>query len=305
MGCAMTAAATRTCLSDSWARCSTNYNLDPSERWETHVLSQPELRFVSGRTQRLIQSALPEMQRLHTLVDPLDFTVMLADPTGIVLSRHTQRSNLSGCRRWRFQAGAVWDEANAGTNAIGTCLREERPVMVVHDQHWRLCFRKLTGMAVPVYNSIGELAGAINACSFVAENVLPAAPLLMDALQTTARRVEEKLFHDRFREDMILTLGPSTSSSAMLVALDRDGHIRGATHASRQHMNWPKGELSGLPALLPLLDSQEEPNFRRAEAQVIRSALGTVRGNVSAAARLLGVSRATLHRKIKALGLDH
>lgn len=194
---------------------------------ETQVLSQPELRFVSGRTQRLIQSALPEMQHLHRLVDPLDFTVMLADPTGIVLSRHTQRSQLSGCRRWRFQAGAVWDEQNAGTNAIGTCLREERPVMVVHDQHWRLCFRKLTGMAVPVYNSIGELAGAMDISSFTAENVVPAAPLLMDALLTTARRVEEKLFHDRFGQDMIVTLGPSTSSSSMLVALDRDGHVRG------------------------------------------------------------------------------
>ncbi|WP_408872853.1 helix-turn-helix domain-containing protein [Gluconobacter roseus] len=301
----MSTATTRTCLSDSWARCSTNYNLDPSERWETHVLSQPELRFVSGRTQRLIQSAVPEMQRLHTLVDPLDFTVLLADPTGIVLSRHTQRSKLSGCRRWRFQAGAVWNEQNAGTNAIGTCLREERPVMVMHDQHWRLCFRKLTGMAVPVYNSIGELAGAIDISSFTAETVLPVAPLLMDALLTTARRVKEKLFHDRFRQDMIVTLGPSASSSAMLVALDRDGHIRGATHASRQHMNWPEGELSDLPALLPLLETQEEPSFRKAEAQVIRSALVTVHGNVSAAARLLGVSRSTLHRKIRVLALDH
>lgn len=300
----MNTTTSRTCLSDSWARCSTNYNLDPSERWETQVLSQPELRFVSGRTQRLIQSAIPEMQHLHRLVDPLDFTVMLADPTGIVLSRHTQRSQLSGCRRWRFQAGAVWDEQNAGTNAIGTCLREERPVMVVHDQHWRLCFRKLTGMAVPVYNSIGELAGAMDISSFTAENVLPAAPLLMDALLTTARRVEEKLFHDRFGQDMIVTLGPSTSSSSMLVALDRDGHVRGATHASRRHMNWPEGELSNLPALLPLLDAQEEPSFRRAEAQVIHSALATVHGNVSAAARLLGVSRATLHRKIRALGLE-
>ncbi|GBR68546.1 helix-turn-helix domain-containing protein [Gluconobacter kanchanaburiensis] len=300
----MTLSTTRTCLSDSWARCSTNYNLDPAEQWETQVLSQPELRFVSSRTQRLIQSAVPEMQRLHTLVDPLDFTVLLADPTGIVLSRHTQRGNLSGCRRWRFQAGAVWDERNAGTNAIGTCLREERPVMVVHDQHWRLCFRKLTGMAVPVYNSIGELAGALNICSFTAENVLPAASLLMDALQTTARRVEEKLFHDRFDKDMIVSLGPSTASSAMLVAIDRDGHVRGATHASRKHMHWPEGELTGLPALLTLLDACEEPSFRRAEAQVIRSALITVHGNVSAAARLLGVSRATLHRKIRALGLE-
>ncbi|KXV22411.1 transcriptional regulator, partial [Gluconobacter japonicus] len=78
-------------LSDSWDRCSTNYNLDPAERWETRLLSAPELRFISNRTRLLIQHALPEMERLHSLVMALGFTVMLADANGVVLSRQTSR----------------------------------------------------------------------------------------------------------------------------------------------------------------------------------------------------------------------
>lgn len=290
-------------LSDSWDRCSTNYNLDPAERWETRLLSAPELRFISNRTRLLIQHALPEMERLHSLVMALGFTVMLADANGVVLSRQTSRDDLTGCRRWGFQAGALWDEENAGTNSIGTCLQEKRPVMVLQSQHWRLCFRNLTGIASPLYNANGKLAGVLNICSFAGNDIMPFSGLLMETMITTARQIEEKLFREFFPNDTIITLGLATESSTPLVALDRDGHVRGATHSSRVRMHWPEGELEHLPALMSFLDSEDELSFRKAEVHVIRSALATTQGNISAAARTLGISRSTLHRKIRALNL--
>ncbi|AFW01157.1 transcriptional regulator Fis [Gluconobacter thailandicus F149-1 = NBRC 100600] len=290
-------------LSDSWTRCSANYNLDPAERWETRLLSAPELRFVSNRTRLLIQHALPEMERLHSLVMALGFTVMLADANGVVLSRQTSREDLTGCRRWGFQAGALWDEENAGTNSIGTCLQEKKPVMVLQSQHWRLCFRNLTGIAAPLYNANGKLAGVLNICSFAGNDIMPFSSLLMETMISTARQIEERLFRQFFPNETIITLGLATESSTPLVALDPDGHVRGATHSSRMRMHWPDGELEHLPALMNFLDSEDELSFRKAEVHVIRSALATTQGNVSAAARTLGVSRSTLHRKIKALNL--
>lgn len=299
----MTGITPQTGLSESWIRCSTSYNLDPAERWETRLLSQPELRFISNRTRLLIQHALPEMERLHTMVMALGFTVMLADANGVVLSRQTSRDDLTGCRRWGFQAGALWDEANAGTNSIGTCLQEKKPVMVLQNQHWRLCFRGLTGIAAPLYNASGKLAGVLNICSFAGNDILPFAGLLMETMTTTARKIEERLFREFFPNETIITLGLATASSTPLVALNTDGHVQGATHASRERMHWPEGELEHLPALMNFLDSEDELSFRKAEVHVIRSALATTQGNVSAAARTLGISRSTLHRKIKMLNL--
>ena len=125
----------------------------------------------------------------------------------------------------------------------------------------------------------------------------------METMITTARQIEERLYRGFFPKDTFIPLGLATESSTPLVALDRDGHDRGATHSSRVRMHWPEGELEHLPALMSFLDSEDELSFRKAEVHVIRSALATTQGNISAAARTLGISRSTLHRKIRALNL--
>lgn len=301
----MNAVLPRMCLSGSWTRCESSYQLNRAEEWETHVLSQPELRFISTRTARLMRNATAEMKRLHSLVSPLGFAVLLADPDGIVLSRLASPTDLTGCRRWRFQPGAVWNEEHAGTNAIGTCLLEQRPVMVMQEQHWRLCFRKLTGIAVPLYNAAGVLAGVIDISSFRSSDFRPAAALLLDALLTAGRRVEEQLFRDSFPAATIVTLGPSDLSSTPLLALNAEGGILGATCAARHHLSLSEKDLSVTPPVMPLLTSSDTPDFRQAEASVIRSALALTNGNISEAARSLGISRATLHRKIRKTGLGH
>jgi transcriptional regulator of acetoin/glycerol metabolism len=44
-------------------------------------------------------------------------------------------------------------------------------------------------------------------------------------------------------------------------------------------------------------------DLERAERGALRRALASSGGNVSAAARALGISRATLHRKMRSLGI--
>ena len=44
--------------------------------------------------------------------------------------------------------------------------------------------------------------------------------------------------------------------------------------------------------------------FKDAEIQLLRAALGQTKGNVSIAAKLLGINRTTLHEKMKRYRLD-
>ena len=59
-------------------------------------------------------------------------------------------------------------------------------------------------------------------------------------------------------------------------------------------------DYSGAPS--PLRPA--ELNLEKMERQFVRLALQQTRGNVTEAAKLLGLSRRTLHRKLKTYGID-
>jgi transcriptional regulator of acetoin/glycerol metabolism len=99
---------------------------------------------------------------------------------------------------------------------------------------------------------------------------------------------------------------PGARSSTPLLAVDGDDMVVGATHAARkaarltdQMIQWgaSASDLMAGPGGAGRSDLVE------AERGAVKRALSRCGGSVSAAARELGVSRATLHRKMKRLDL--
>jgi transcriptional regulator of acetoin/glycerol metabolism len=86
-----------------------------------------------------------------------------------------------------------------------------------------------------------------------------------------------------------------------MVALDESRTIVGATFAARRLPGL--GDLEKHGVRFDLGSAAElTPGFEEAERGVVQGALAMCQGRVTAAADLLGVSRSTLHRKIKAMG---
>ena len=296
----------------SWERCQALYRMDPSRQWRAEVLTSTELRQVNDSAAPLLRVGLPEIQSLFGLVRDLGLMVLLSDARAVLLARCISDSHRAVCRRLHLQEGAVWDEGLAGTNGVGTALREGCSVALTRGDHWRFCFALLESHAVPVFDGQGQLAGALNLASFGNESTRPVAPLLREALFQAARRMEEQLLRGSYPGQRIMTLGPARGSSGPLVAVNEAGDIVGATHAARTMLGWgaehgpqpqgPAGCLNGTGGFAARPRGVERAiSFREAEEHVIRTALGLARGNVSAAARHLGISRATLYRKLRAL----
>ncbi len=289
----------QTGLEASWQRCRHEYGLDPTTATLPDVLSGAELRQACLRMGRLLYFAGPEMERLHTALAPVGYTVMLSDMDGIVLTHQATSPLRRGCRRWHFWPGAVWDERHAGTNGIGTCLAERRSISVHRNQHWRSGLHGLAGIATPVYDASGRMAGALNASSFHPSPDGSLGILIASNLLQAAQQIEQACFMDRYRGHAIMLLGNAVGASVPRVALDRDRHVVGATHAARAQM--------GIPPLadvsLCLLDDTAIPAptapLREAQTMAIHTALASARGKVAVAARMLGVSRSTLHRRIR------
>lgn len=289
----------QTGLEASWRRCRHEYGLDPTAATLPDVLTGAELRQTCLRMGRLLHFAGPEMEQLHAALAPVGYTVMLSDMDGIVLTHQAASPLRRGCRRWHFWPGAVWDERHAGTNGIGTCLAEQRSISVHRNQHWRSGLHGLAGIATPVYDASGRMAGALNASSFRPSPDGSLGVLIASSLLLAAHRIEQTCFMDRYRGYAIMLLGNAVGASVPLVALDRDRHVVGATHAARAQM--------GIPPLadvsLCLLDDTTTPAptapLREAQTMAIHTALASARGKVAVAARMLGVSRSTLHRRIR------
>ncbi|MFT8417661.1 MAG: helix-turn-helix domain-containing protein [Acetobacter sp.] len=292
------------CIQQSWERCASAYNLDPSQGWIADVLSGAEFRQASGRSSLLLKSAMGEVRRLFELVQGMGLMVLLADPDATILARCADETHLSVCRRLHLRKGAVWHESAAGTNGVGTCVKEKCPIFLGQGEHWRFCFSLLASYAVPVFDAQGHVAGALNLAALSGNSTKPYAALVMDTLLQSGRRIEDQLFRTHYAGNKILTLGPAEGCSSPLVALNSEGEVIGATHATRVMMGWTDSMIKDHPNLLTELESGTEISLQKAEESVVRSALATSHGNVAATARSLGISRATLYRKMKGLNIQ-
>ncbi len=91
---------------------------------------------------------------------------------------------------------------------------------------------------------------------------------------------------------------------AALLAIGEDDLVLGATAAARAACGITDAMLErDLPAQAILSDDSAGEDLSQAEPGFSHRALAPSGENVSAAAKALGVSRATLHRKMRRLGL--
>jgi len=201
--------------------------------------------------------------------------------------------------------GTNWSEGAQGTNGIGTCLAEGRPVVVWRDQHFRATNTGLTCMGAPVFGATGELAGVIDVSSARGDMTEGYARLVALTVQDAAQRIEADLFRASYDGARILSTGAGETApqGVMLLALDRDDLVIGATRAARRHLGIEDAQIGRLPAN-DLLELGLRGGLEEAQRAEMARALARSGGNVSAAARDLGIGRATFYRKAKALGLE-
>lgn len=291
--------AARSPLAASWARSATLHRLDPAGRKADERLSGPELAAQRDRLGLLLPTAAPHLDRLFLTVGGLGGCVVLANPDGIAVDRRGHGGDDRDFEQAGLWIGTDWSEARAGTNGIGTCLAEGRAVTIHRDQHFLARNTGLSCSSAPIFGPEGSLVGVIDVSTARPDLSEAIGGLIGTTVAEVARHVESDLFSRTFpRARLILVPGTERGLGAVL-AVDQDDLVIGATRAARLHLNL-SGDLSRQPR--PVADvlggAVADDGFDAAERAVVARALARSRGNVSAAARALGLSRATLHRKL-------
>jgi len=131
--------------------------------------------------------------------------------------------------------------------------------------------------------------------------------LIAMAVADAARRIEAENFRQAFPNARIVVAPVAERAGPGLLAVDADDLVIGATRAARLAFDITCALIAqGLPAgdLIGGVEAERE-DFSAAERALVRRTLARAHGNVSKAAKALGVSRATLHRKLIRLDLHH
>ncbi|MDW3118893.1 MAG: helix-turn-helix domain-containing protein [Roseovarius pacificus] len=297
-------AAARSRLAASWRRSLDHHGLDPGRRDAVHRISETEFSERRERAENIRRIATPKLDNLYQLVGSSGCGVLLTDADGVVLDVRVSDADRSVFEAWGLAPGSDWSEASEGTNGIGTCIAENRRVIIHREEHFHARNTGMSCIDAPVFGPEGDLIGALDVSSARADQTEAINRLIAAQVAHTARQIETDCFRAAFADARIIVADDDDTDQAMLLAVDGDDLVIGATRGAR--LNFGLG-LSGPVRAVPasdLVGRDDGPiGFEKAERAAVIRALSRTDGNVSQAARALGVGRATLYRRMKRLGI--
>lgn len=291
----------------SWMRCMTVHRMCPEDVIKPTVLTSSELRNAQEASERLIIESSDEMDRFFGTIGKAGCSLLLTDVRGVVLERRCQVADDHEFRSLGLWDGALWNEAQVGTNAIGTALADERPVMVYRDDHFLSANISMCCTTAPIRDHRGMIIGALDISTCRKDVSELSFSIITQAVRDCAQRIEFNLFKQKYAASRMIVVPNGALGSVSLIAVDKDDLIVGATRAARLALNLDDAMIvQGIPAADALNEQRDVggSDLFEAERAALRRALSRANGNVTMAASSLGISRATLHRKMNKLSVS-
>lgn len=300
--------AARYPLVASWQRSRVLHELSPDKVDGPERITKQELNEAQERLGVLLNLSSTTLDQLYLAVGDVGCSVVLADKNGIALARRGAESDDHTFNKWGLWTGAIWSEESEGTNGIGTCIVEKRPLTIHKGQHFHSKNTGLSCTAAPIFDHNANLMAVIDVSSCRADLTAGFSQLISVAVVDTARRIETDHFRHSFPDAQIVLVPTPNSPNitnkpikgVALIAVDQDDLVIGATRCARDVYGLTDIDLDS-PLPLSILQGKTvniARDYALAENRIIQHSLVKSGGNISAAAREMGISRATLHRKL-------
>jgi transcriptional regulator of acetoin/glycerol metabolism len=317
----------------SWQRCL-SWGHSPQQAVSFDTISQQQLRRLQDQNQQLLHAASAELDRLSRAIAGTRYFALLTDAQGIVIDTRGEIDRQNKHAHAIARIGVDLSERNIGTSAIGAALTEQRAIWLHRGEHFLQDNRVFSCAGSPLFGPDGQCVGMLDLTGVDA----PERPELQHLAAQSARCIENALLRQHAPALLLhvnwtgLLQGNEHDG---LIGIDADGWIVGANRHAREilHLNPTTREhasdifalpweslhdltqrdnshevplWSGLRVQLKAATNRERPTslaaapqvLKEVESDLIRRVMQQARGNVSEAAKRLGISRATLYRKI-------
>ena len=221
-------------VATSWQRSANAHSIDPASGEPPRILTSSELKDLREPLAKLIVDAQDELDCLYKVVRQARYAILFCNDIGVAVDHRGNQTEADQFKQWGTWLGGVWSEEAEGTNGIGTCIAEERPVTIHQSQHFRARHISLSCSGAPIFDDDGKLAAVLDVSS-IDPGLSERSHALTGALtEASARTIEERSFRERFRREWIVAVAPPDGAgSAMLLAVDRDQRIVGADRNAR------------------------------------------------------------------------
>ncbi len=291
----------------SWMRSVTEHGLDPDRVRDPDVLTHAELQERRAPIEEMSVLSSPEIDRLYQCLSDHAQVVMLSDAQGVVMHFRSSATVVDTCSTLRVLPGSIWNEEHQGTTGLGLCLREQKPLSIVMDEHFATKLSGLSCTVAPIFGAQGRLAGVLNVTAMRStDHALQG--VVREMVTSSARRIENVYFDRRHHtQTRILRLSRHNdfcdAAAEARLALDDNGRIIDATPPASRLLN---NTFDAKPSVLigrklsSIVDIGNLERFLQEEAPSIDSSHGRIHIRVCEPVRR-GASRG----QPSGMGLSH
>lgn len=146
---------------DSWDRCK-KAGLDPRSGEPPRRISDNALQQHLRQSQILLDIANPYMTDLLEIIDNPEFSVLLSDPSRIILQSLSGNTEQIQPDASSVQPGTDFNELVLGTNSIDLVNRLKTPVQLTYCQHYRSILHRESCSSAPICDTEGRILGVLS-----------------------------------------------------------------------------------------------------------------------------------------------
>lgn len=212
-------------IQNSHKRCM-SYGIDTDRVFPRQVATGDTLRMRLQMNAPMINIASPFMDILYEAVAGSGFFILLTDREGYILCSKGDPDAIVKSENLNMVIGASMSEESIGTNAMGTCLFEEKPLQVTASEHYITAYHRWTCSAAPIRDTRGEIIGSLNLTGS-SELLHPhTLGLVVAAVRAIENQLRAQKAQDKLNETFYYLQSVLESVSSGIITIDLNGIIK-------------------------------------------------------------------------------
>jgi len=240
-------------ITSSHRRCR-NLGVETGRIYPSQVLKGKDLEKNLRKNEGLLNIVAPFMDILYEAVANSGFFIILTDRDGYILRSKGDPEAIVQSEKLNMVIGASMSEESIGTNAMGTCLFEGKPLQVTAREHYIKAYHRWTCSAAPIRNPEGEIIASLN----LTGNSKLLHPHTLGLVVAAVRAVENQLQGDKTRVQLNETFhylqSVLESVSSGIMTIDKKGIVKTINPWACSLLNLEKDKVinKSINCLLPI-----------------------------------------------------
>lgn len=177
-------------IQNSWQRCYEN-GVDFQKR-AFEMLDENQMVHILNKNAELIEISRHYLGQLYELLEKSQFLLTLSDKNGIILISFHEKDYFKGQEDTLAVVGRDYSERSAGTNGIGTCIIEDKPMQIYAEEHYNKGCHYYTCSAAPIHDENGILIGTVNITGHYRNVHIHTLALVQSVVETIEEKIKLK-----------------------------------------------------------------------------------------------------------------